>query len=869
MEPVPLLQDLLEWSQAAPRWQRDALRRLFVSDALEDADYDALILLLKAEAGALPEGSSVPVFNPLSAEHLPDPGALRAGVSLKGVSQLSNVGQIPGDRVLEFSPEGLTIVFGENGAGKSGYARVLKHVCRARRPGDILADAFAPDAERQVPSALVDYEVAGDSESFSWTRGGAQSQDLLAISVFDSTCSNSYLADEEAPSFQPYGLGHLQRLTGDVRSELDNRLRAEQARLDTDMGAFVSVSRTSLIGKYLSSFGPSSSLEDAFQFAQWTAAHQSELEALRRSFASVDRRVEITLLSTQIAGLQAFAQQITEVSKPIIESAVVWFKDACAAATEAGIAQSKAAALLRGEGEELLLGTGENLWKLMFLAAKAFAEEVVHPSIPYADGDDSVCVLCQQDVGTEAQRRLQRFSQFVEMKVSSDATRQQLVYQRATDKLKASQFNLIVPAVITDILTRLAENFSPRLEAYLTVCHSRHARMIWAAESKSWTEIILPDLPDLVADLEAVVFLLREELEALNKPANQAEQLRLRNEISELEARETFSHLMPRLRSVHAGMVESAALTRSQNLLRQTTRISQAVTRFSREYVTEGLARSVNSEIQCLGLSHVTLEVNTRTLQGQPRCTLRLVGSNLKPSRVLSEGEQRVTGLAFFLSELVDSGSKSGLVFDDPVSSLDHHFRAKVAQRLAAESTKRQVVVFTHDPVFLVELSKAIGASPVLYLHLAWHSGSPGGVFKGRPWQQQRCIDRITSLELRCDELQRVLSPYPGDEERRILQSVYDDLRATIERLVEEQVVNGAVRRFDNYVKVSALKALIEFNQEDFQELEAVYQLCGDDIRGHDAAALQGRAAPTLSTLRRDVAEVRRLFEKFRSRKKR
>ena len=46
-------------------------------------------------------------------------------------------------------------------------------------------------------------------------------------------------------------------------------------------------------------------------------------------------------------------------------------------------------------------------------------------------------------------------------------------------------------------------------------------------------------------------------------------------------------------------------------------------------------------------------------------------------------------------------------VFDDPVSSLDHRHRDRVAERLAEEGKTRQVVVFTHDMAFLLLLDEA------------------------------------------------------------------------------------------------------------------------------------------------------------------
>src|SRR3546814_17098979 len=71
---------------------------------------------------------------------------------------------------------------------------------------------------------------------------------------------------------------------------------------------------------------------------------------------------------------------------------------------------------------------------------------------------------------------------------------------------------------------------------------------------------------------------------------------------------------------------------------------------------------------------------------------------------VLSEGEQSCVALAAFLTELATAQHKSALVFDDPVTSLDHRWREKVADRLVEESATRQIIVFTHDMVFVNDL---------------------------------------------------------------------------------------------------------------------------------------------------------------------
>jgi ABC-type uncharacterized transport system ATPase subunit len=70
-------------------------------------------------------------------------------------------------------------------------------------------------------------------------------------------------------------------------------------------------------------------------------------------------------------------------------------------------------------------------------------------------------------------------------------------------------------------------------------------------------------------------------------------------------------------------------------------------------------------------------------------------------AQVLSDGEQRVLSMAFFLAELAVSTNRSAIVLDDPATSLDQVRCEYLAQRLAGESRERQVIVFTNDLAFL------------------------------------------------------------------------------------------------------------------------------------------------------------------------
>src|SRR5207247_1965538 len=68
------------------------------------------------------------------------------------------------------------------------------------------------------------------------------------------------------------------------------------------------------------------------------------------------------------------------------------------------------------------------------------------------------------------------------------------------------------------------------------------------------------------------------------------------------------------------------------------------------------------------------------------------------------DGEKTCVALAAFLTELATATHRSALVFDDPVTSLDHRWRPQVARRLVEEATSRQIIVFTHDLIFVNDL---------------------------------------------------------------------------------------------------------------------------------------------------------------------
>ena len=111
-----VLAEIIEWSKTQPEWQRDALRRIFAAGDINPTDVDDLLDLCKAAHGLSdPRSSSV-----LSSDHIAVKGADSGPVTLTSVTHHRGVNALAPEQTVAFGPQ-LTIVFGQNAAGKSGY----------------------------------------------------------------------------------------------------------------------------------------------------------------------------------------------------------------------------------------------------------------------------------------------------------------------------------------------------------------------------------------------------------------------------------------------------------------------------------------------------------------------------------------------------------------------------------------------------------------------------------------------------------------------------------------------------------------------------------------------------------------------------
>ena len=184
-----------------------------------------------------------------------------------------------------------------------------------------------------------------------------------------------------------------------------------------------------------------------------------------------------------------------------------------------------------------------------------------------------------------------------------------------------------------------------------------------------------------------------------------------------------------------------------------------------------------------------------------------------------------------------------------------------MAQRLVEEAATRQVIVFTHDIVLLHDLlDRATESGVPVHLQRVYHSADGfGTVTDELPWKTQNTLQRIDYLEKKQREAAQCQQAGDDDRYEKMVSDIYTELRATIERAIEECLFNRVVVRHRDYINMRQLAKVGVLDGSDCTFLLTLYKRCCDITQAHDPSTGRNRSAPTPMMSQRTSAEFAEL----------
>lgn len=843
-------EEVLQWSIDRPLWQRDALRRLVQTGELAEADLMDLVQLCKTPHGLADAGAAYP----LAKEHLPATGKRGEAVRLTSIFHDRGVNALAEGQTLRFGPY-MTVVYGDNGAGKTGYTRILKNACRARGREPILGNVTAGTAP-PAPVVTIRFQVGEADAAHDLTAAGADDR-VARVSVFDTQSAGVYLTEKTDVAFRPLGLDLFDKLVKACKA-VRARLEGEQKAIATTLiGPVLQlVPEGTEVNRLLNKLTGLTKVEAVHALSRLQPEDAERLTTLEKSLVDLNTNDPIKVkqqLTNRLARVKTLLLHLQAVERDLSDDAIA---AVLATRTEGKLKSDSARKQKEATFEGLLPGTGTDYWKALWESARTFSHEHAYPGSPFPVVTDGArCVLCQQDIRADATDRLKKFESFVTSPVEQElrGLRERFFrLRRGFTDLKTST------EVVESTLEELAIDHEALAADVRGAIESNERRRVAVASALTDDVDIAAEHP-IVAVASFAVQALQEQLElriiALGTKDVAAERERLTAEIQELKARLRLADNEQLVLDEIERKRKHAAYGQCLNDT-SFTAITQKSTALTKAVVTQQLKASFADELGKLGFRHVDVELKdaggAEGVLYHKLVLTRAPGVNLP--KVVSEGEQRTLSIAAFFAELSTAADPSGIVFDDPVSSLDFRWRDGVARRLVDEAKKRQVIVFTHDVVFLLLLKQYAEVEAVEQLdqHIRHQSLGAGVCAEELPWVAmpvKKKIGYIRNEWQAADKLERT-----GEQDRyeKEAKYLYGLLREAWERAIEEVLLNNVVERFQVGVQTQRLKA-VDIDAQDYAAIEAGMAKCSKWLPGHDKAAADRAPVPPAVELKADI----------------
>lgn len=874
------MENIANWFKNRPKWLQKAARMLIQKSKLTDSDISELVSFCKEEIDN--QSNSHKIDLPLDALENNVDQTLR----LCSISDIQGINALAPKKSLELGSGNLSIIYGQNGTGKSGYVRILKHACGARNPGLLLSNVWLETPQRQ--GCLISYEKDGAEQQVLWDVASGMIEDLSNVDIFDTSCGQIYVNNENEVTYEPPILSFftdLIRLCEKIGLQLDDEID----KLNSKKPALPSEYEFSELGQWYNELSYEITSDDLNKKCTWNEEHIKKLE-------EIDKRLNEKTPEDKANQLSKHKGHVDF----ILNETIKCFNQNSDQSYQK-ILSLKISATLKKKTAELtakkifknvpLEGIGSDVWQLLWEQARKYSEEQAYKDklFPYV-GEKAICVLCQQPLSEKAKSRLKGFEEFVKGNLEQEAKLAKERYDEAFDSIDdiltseslktkidaAGIFQIDIIQRIDDayqVLRTRKEQFLkadkieditillPKTEALWlenqTKKHDSLNKAVIKEIKSSWLEIIRQQSSTY-----------EKNIKIYNKDAKKNNRDKLKKIFFSLKVRlwvsqqkQAIKEEVKRLKKIHK-LQEAKQLTNTSGLSRKKGELAEVL-------ITEAFVERFNAELERLGATRIKIElVKTRTEKGKVLHQLKLQGVNgIMTKNILSEGEYKIISLAAFFADVESKTDISPFVFDDPISSLDHVFEETVVKRLVELAQKRQVIIFTHRLSLLgmiQEYGKKVNITPTINCirYESWGTGEPGEtpLFAKKPVKALNYLigKRLTDARKLYNEKGQEYS-YPH------IKTICSDFRILLERMIELELLADVVQRHRRAIQtIGKIDKLAKINHNDcrfFDEMMTKYS-----IYEHSQSDEAPVTLPDPDELNEDLNNLKKWHDSFKIR---
>ena len=832
---------LVKWANQQQSWARYIVREVLATSGpvdRETIDEAFAIFLAEERLSDDPEFTSVPMLTEASHHN--------AGDEPIRLLQLSNVGGVNAlapDQSIAFG-RGLTVLFGQNGAGKTGYARVIKRAAGSRKHESILGNIASVGATT-LPSAEFEVEIGESQHSIAWTNE-VGIEHIERIAVFDSATAAVHVDEDLNYVFTPAELARFDDVTKALQEVQERITRRAEKHSSASHLSPNPLTPGSAVHRSVEDITGSTSMDAIRQMAR--VAPDAE-ETLQRKMA------EAAALAAGTEGAQAreLQRQVGEVTEAIdILAALTAFDPEGYNAAVTSVRDGREALTLLRSALSASTPAGLPINEHWESFVRAGADYASHSGMDDYPTDDSTCLYCGQPLGDEAHRLIRHYGDFLNSAAQQQLNAAERALNQTLPEIDEGRLerSLDTPTAFLEPPGPLVQAEKVRRDAQGSLVQIANRQPCSDAEVFGRANQLVGPLRQLRESVK------QEEKKLVEQQSSRSEILpKLQQEILDLsDSIMLSSHLEDIEQCVRNAKAADTLNTSYERISSQTRRsLTLAAKRASEDAINHNFEEFFKQECAALDARPVSLDFQARRGKAQ---RVKRMGDHL-PSEVLSEGEQKMLALADFLAECRTAGRSYPLLFDDPVSSLDERGIEGVAKRLCTLSEERQVIVFTHNIMFAAGLiEEHRGKLPKTTCIEVRDQGTDLKGFIG-PDVEPR-LDTPENLAKKTNNaIQEAQTETDFEREDRLISEAYSLMRSWCEAFVEQRLFQSVTQRFRAHVMMTRLEDVrVDRLADAFAIIAPMFAKISRYVTAHSQAFQQQNTKPTIGQLQDDWKDL-------------
>ena len=802
-----------KWLIEQPYWLQDAAWRIYSGKEIDDAQ-----IKLYAEMCVAQAKGETPSYNHLNSNEIFQQKGSRK-VSVLSISDVCGVNALADNVGLDFAENGVTVVYGLNGAGKSGFMRVFKELsgCPYREP--IQPNVFKKSGTRS-PSCKVVVAQDGTQVEKTYDLSVKQENSVLAVcDVFDTRISNQYISSTNNVSYQPFVFTVLSELAK-IADRIGGHISSLVSTLPNVSVTIPAELETSPSLQWLKKIDKDTVIPS--ELLVWGEGKETEYLEIPKLLNSESVKQQQKIVAASIRSISPVLDDIKAALHSYDKDRfVLCYQEMMDAKRRFDAAQ----ALFSSEAHKQdQISINSSDWKTLWSMARKYYEEFIYPEngVHFAD-NGSLCPICHQEIRGNVYQRVNSVDQYINGSCSNDYQASQKafaqLYSSVTDRRITAAF---AKNTLSDIINK------DELNAVVTAYE-----VIEAAKAQQSDEARYKMLVEL--NLGYIEKILSEQLNALTNSARQLEEalqddakLKLKERLEQLRSHKWVFDNQATIREAVSNIRHREELAAAKPFL-TTNKITMETNKLANALITQAYIDRFTEELSKMARNiKVKLEKAASQKGNSPyKVTMDACDSKkYKPEDILSEGEQRIVALAAFFADATGREDCTPIIIDDPISSLDLNYEESATKRIVEIANSRQVIVFTHRISLLVGMSEACAAGnvPIKELHIRSTLSGKGlpdfedvyhGNVKGQLGGLKDKLSRAKKMDV------------DSAEYNDCIGRVCQQFRICVERSVEDVLLLGIVRRFHRNIRtndmVTKLPAITEQDCKKVDDMMTKY----------------------------------------------